>query len=117
MLKHLVVFAAGWLVLAATPTLAADPKVDAAVKTFSGIGADPAKLKTYCELTAVMASSESGGDAAKSSETDKKIEDLMASLGPDFQAATDLEQDLQPDTPDGKTFGDAVDGLDAKCAK
>ena len=46
-----VVFAAVAVCLAAAPAFAASPKIDAAVKTFKAVSADPAKLKIFCDMS------------------------------------------------------------------
>ena len=38
------------LFLVTTPALAASPQVEAAVKVLQAVGADPNRLKTFCEL-------------------------------------------------------------------
>jgi len=108
---------AGCLVLAAAPAFALDAKVEDALKTFTAIGNDAGRLKTYCEMTASMASSETDTDKSKSQDVDAKIESLMKALGPDFGAAMDLEDKLASDSPELKAYSDAVDALDAKCPK
>ena len=40
--------------LLAAPAFAANPKVEAAIKTFKAIGANPAKLRTYCAMAKVI---------------------------------------------------------------
>ena len=40
--------------LAASPVLAASPKIESAIKTFKAVAADSNKLKTFCAMTKVM---------------------------------------------------------------
>ena len=40
--------------LAASPVLAASPKIESAIKTFKAVAADTNKLKTFCAMTKVM---------------------------------------------------------------
>ena len=56
--------------LFAVPVLAANAAVDSAVKTFDAVGGDPAKLKTYCEMSKVMSSADAEDDS-KAAELDK----------------------------------------------
>src|SRR5437868_1228466 len=49
-----IVLAAVAVCLAAAPAFAASPKVDAAIKTFKAVSADPAKVKTFCDMSKVM---------------------------------------------------------------
>jgi len=108
---------AGCLAVAASPAFALDAKIESAMKTFTGIAGDPAKLKTYCDMTALMASSENQTDTSKANDVDAKVDAFMKALGPDFSAAMDLEDSLQADSPELKAYSDAVDALDAKCPK
>jgi len=100
------VIAAGiFVALAASPSLAASAKVDAAVKTFRAVSADPAKLKIFCEMKKTM---EAPGD-------DAKIEGYMKQLGNDFQTAWSAGDDVDETSPDGKALNAAIDALSAKC--
>ena len=49
------------IAFAALPAYAASPKVESAAKTFQSVAADPAKVRTYCEMSKVM---EDAGDQA-----------------------------------------------------
>jgi hypothetical protein len=114
---RLIAAIAGYLIVGAGSAYAADPKLDAALKTFSAVAADPAKFQTYCQMTAAMASTENATDQTQTQDVDQKIEGFIKILGPDFSAAMDLEENLDPNSADGKTYSNAVDGLDAKCPK
>ncbi len=90
---------------------AADPKVEAALKTFKTIGVDPGKLKTFCTMTKAM------DDAGEKStpEDDSKIEGLMKALGPDFEIAWGAVEGPDDKSPDVKLFYEGIDALVAKC--
>ncbi len=106
------IVAAGIVVaLAASPALAANPKVDAAVKTFQAVGADPGKLKIFCEMQKAMDAAGEKEDAA----SDAKIDGYMQQLGNDFQTAWNAGNDLEENSPDGKTLDAAIDALSSKC--
>jgi hypothetical protein len=90
---------------------AASPKVDSAVKAFGAVSADPAKLKTFCEMTRAMDAIGDKEDAA----AEAKITDLMKQLGPDFATAWDVADDLDDDSEDGKAYYAAMDNLAGKC--
>lgn len=114
-LRHLALIAS--LVIAgAGASQAANPKLDAAVSTFAAVAGDAARLKTYCEMTRAMASSETA-PSGSSQDVDKVIETSITALGPDFKAAMDLESEIDPASSDGKVYGDALDVLDAKCGQ
>jgi hypothetical protein len=106
------VIAAGiFVALAASPSLAASAKVDAAVKTFRAVSADPAKLKIFCEMKKTM---EAAGDRDDPGD-DAKIEGYMKQLGNDFQTAWSAGDDVDETSPDGKALNAAIDALSAKC--
>ena len=97
--------------LACGPALAADPKVDAAVKTFKSVGADAGKMKTFCAMMKAM-------DAAGDSPTpaaQAQLEGYTKQLGPDFIAAWDLGEKMDENSADGKAWNDALDDIASKC--
>jgi hypothetical protein len=96
-----------------TPAFAA-ANVDTAVKTFQAVAADPAQLKTYCEMSKVMSSAESEDDS-KNDALDKQMDGFMKQLGADFEAAFEAGADLDPESADGKSYDAALDALDDKC--
>jgi hypothetical protein len=100
----------------AVPALAANAAVESAVKTFEAVGNDPAKLKTYCELSKVMSSADTE-DESKDEEISKQMDGFMKALGADFQTAFDAGADLDPASDDGKVYDDAMNKLDDKCGQ
>jgi len=67
--------------LAFHPAHAADPKIDAAVKTFKSLGGDAGKMKTFCAMMKAMdAAGETPTPAAQS-----QIEGFTKQLGPDLR--------------------------------
>jgi hypothetical protein len=100
--------------LCVPPALAANAAVESASKTFEAVAADPAKLKTYCEMSKLMASG-NDEDESKAEALDKQMQGYMKDLGPDFESAFEAGADLDPDSADGKAYDAALDGLDAKC--
>jgi hypothetical protein len=97
--------------LCAGPVLAASPQVETAVKVFQGVGADPAKLKSYCEMTKAMDGAGETPDAA----TEAKIEGYMKQLGPSFETAWNAGENVEENSPDGQAYGAALDALFEKC--
>jgi hypothetical protein len=97
--------------LAAAPALAASPKIDAAVKAFRAVGSNPAKLKTFCEMTKAM---DAAGDKP-TPEADAKIDGLMKQLGADFETAWNAADGLDDNSADGKAYNAALDDLAGKC--
>jgi hypothetical protein len=98
--------------LFAFPALAADPKIDAAAKVFQSLGGDPAKVKTFCEMTKVMDSAGEKEDPA----TDAKIQSYIKQLGPDFETAWNAGSDVDENSVDGKVYNAALESLTSKCA-
>jgi hypothetical protein len=99
------------LFLIATPALAASPKVDGALKTLQAVGADPGKLKTFCEFMDVDEKLGDKSDAALEGQMDK----LLDQLGTDFKAAWETIEDTDERSPDGRALSAAVDQLEDKC--
>src|ERR1044071_9936215 len=99
------------LCFSAVGAFAADPKVEAAVKTFKQTENDPGKVKTFCEMTKVMDAAGEKEDAA----TDAKIDGYMKQLGPDFQTAWNAGENLDENSPDAKAMDDAINELQSKC--
>jgi hypothetical protein len=98
--------------LAAGPAFAAAPKIEAAVKTFKAVAADPAKLKTFCAMSKAM---DSMGDKANPA-VEKQIDGYMKQLGPDFETAWTAGDDLDENSADGKALNAALDDLSGKCS-
>lgn len=90
---------------------AASPKVDAAVKTFKGVGADAGKVKTFCDMIKAMDAMGDQEDAA----ADAKIAGFMKQLGPEFETAWDSAEGLDDESDDGKAYYAAIDELTGKC--
>jgi hypothetical protein len=100
--------------LLAAPAVAVSDNVAAAVKTIEQVGNDPAKLKTYCEMSKLMSTGDDE-DESKAEALDKQMQGYMKELGTDFEAAFEAGADLDPDSEDGKAYDAALDGLDGKC--
>jgi len=107
-----VVFAAVAACLAAHPVLAASPQVDAAIKTFKAVAADPAKVKIFCDMSKAM---DEAGDKPTSA-AHAKINGFMKQLGKDFETAWAVAEGLNDTSPDGKAYNNALDELAGKCS-
>jgi predicted Zn-dependent protease len=100
------------LCLAATAALAAgNPMTDAAISTFQSVAQDPAKMKLYCEMSAVMDKAGDNPDEA----AEAKIDTYVQKLGPDFQSAWDVGDNVDENSPDGERLDAALDQLTNKC--
>ena len=93
-----IVVAAVAVCLAAAPAFAASPKVDAAIKVFKAVSADPAKLKTFCDMSKVMDAMGEKQDAA----AEAKIQGFMKQLGTEFETAWNVGNDVNENSADGK---------------
>ena len=103
--------AAMMLLLISTPTIAASPKVEGAVKVLQAVGTDANKLKTFCELMDV---DEKLGDK-QDPVLEAQIAKLLDQLGPDFKVAWDIVEDTDERSPDGRALNAALDQLEDKC--
>jgi hypothetical protein len=107
--------ALGLSLFAALPALAADPKIDAAIKTFEQVATDPARLATYCTLAKLM--DETADDENKAKAAEPQIDGYVKTLGPEFDAAMSAIEGLDEKSPDAKAFDAALDKLDLLCPK
>ncbi len=99
------------LCMTAAAALAADTKIDTAIATFQSVAKDPGKMKLYCEMSAIM---DKGGDDPDAA-TEAKIDDYVKQLGPEFQSAWDVGDDVDENSPDGKRLDAALDELADQC--
>jgi hypothetical protein len=99
------------LLLACSPVLAASPQVEAAVKTLNAVGADPAKLKSFCTMSKAL---EAAGEK-EDPQVDAQVDGIMDQLGEEFATAWEAGEGLDENSPDGQAFNDAVEALEAKC--
>ena len=97
--------------LGACSVMAASPKIEAAVKTFKAVAADPAKLKIFCAMDQAVAAAAEKKDKAAA----PKILQYMKQLGPEFESAYNAGEGVDDDSPDGKVFVSALDDLTDKC--
>jgi hypothetical protein len=97
--------------LIAHPALAADPKIDSAVKTFKAVATDAGKLKTFCDMSKAM---DTAGDNPTPADQ-AKVEGFMKQLGPEFAAAWTAGESADPNSDDGKVWSAALDDLSDKC--
>ena len=99
------------LLLVATPTLSASPKVEDAIKVLQAVGTDANKLKAFCELMDVDDKLGDKQDPVLEAQMDK----LLDQLGADFKVAWDVIEDTDERSPDGRALSTALDQLEDKC--
>jgi hypothetical protein len=91
---------------------AASPPVDAAIGKIQAATADAGKMQVFCELdAAVEAAPEDKEDPA----VEKRIEGLVGQLGADFAAASNVGEELEEESSDGKEFIAALDAIGETC--
>lgn len=113
-----IIAAAVFCCLAGIPALAANAKVEAAVKAFSAVEGDKGKLDTYCKMSKSMSSGGSGELTEQQEEAmGKEMEGYMKALGSEFETAWEAGGDLEPESEDGKAYDAALEKLDAKCSQ
>jgi hypothetical protein len=110
MIRTMVI--AGTICLLATAALAADAKVDSAVKVFAATAADPGKLKTFCEMSEAMDAAGDKNDTA----ADAKVDGYMKTLGSEFETAWNVGESIDEASADGKALNQAIDDLASKCS-
>lgn len=103
---------AGIVCLISTAGLAADAKVESAIKVFAATAANPAKLKTFCEMSEAM---DAAGDKDDSA-ADAKVDGYMKTLGADFETAWNAGENVDEASADGKVLNKAIDDLASKCS-
>lgn len=106
-----IVAAVAVICLVTSPVMAANPKIEAAVKTFKAVAADPAKLKQFCAMNQAMDEAAEKKDKAAAA----KIPQMMKQISPDFEGAWNAGDGVDDDSPDGKIFVSALDELADKC--
>jgi hypothetical protein len=95
------------------PAQAASVQVQSAVANLAKLETDAAKLEAFCKINADLEAA--GDDNAKSEALDRQMEAFVRSLGPDYIAAWDLAEELNPESEDGKALNAAFDSLENKC--
>ena len=79
------------LFLVTSSALAANPKVENALKVLQDISRDPAKMKTFCEMMVINKKMGDKEDPVLEAQIDK----LADQLGPAFKAAWDAIDDIE----------------------
>ncbi len=95
------------------PAQAATVQVQSAIASLAKLEVDAAKLDAFCKISAELEAA--SDDTAKSEALDRQMEAFVRSLGPEFVAAWDLAEELNPDSEDGKALNAAFDSLEDKC--
>ena len=102
----------------AAPALAQNAKVQEAAAALGEIQKDKAKMKTYCEMQDLYNKSSEASekkDEKTAESLGKQADEKAKTLGPDFDKVMALEEDINPDTAEGKAFFDALEALEKSC--
>ena len=99
--------------LLGSPAQAASVQVQSAIASLAKLEADAPKLEAFCKINTELEAA--ADDAAKSEALDRQMEAFVRSLGPEYVAAWDLVEELNPDSEDGKALNAAFDSLEDKC--
>ncbi len=97
----------------ATVALAADPKIEAAVKTFDQVTATPEKLAAYCAMVKKM--EDIGDDEKKAEAANAEMEGYFKTLGAEFEEAWAAGENLSDGSPDLEVLDTAMTKLDSAC--
>jgi len=101
-----------------TPAFAQNAKVQDAAAALGEIQKDKAKLKTYCEMQDLYNKSAEASekkDEAGAEKLGKEADEKAKALGDGFQKVMALEEDINPDSAEGKSFFDALESLEKSC--
>jgi chorismate synthase len=102
----------------ATPSFAQNAKVQEAAAALGDIQKDKAKLKTYCEMQDLYNKSAEASekkDEKTAESLGKQADEKAKSLGAGFEKVMALEEDINPDSAEGKSFFDALEALEKSC--
>ena len=115
-----MIVAAAMMAALVTPSFAQNAKITEAAAVLAGIQKDKAKLKSYCEMQELFNKS---AEAAEKKNTDeantinKQAEEKAKGLGADFQKVMALEEEINPESAEGKQFFDALEAIEKDCKK
>lgn len=102
----------------AAPAAAQNAKVQEAAVALGDIKKDQAKVKTYCEMQDLYNKSAEASekkDEKLAESLGKQADEKAKALGDSFQKVMALDEDINPDSPEGKAFFDALEGLEKTC--
>ena len=94
------------------------PTKAAAQKVVQIVGADKAKVKSYCDMAALGEQLDAAAqkkDEKKMDELSQKADDLAQKIGPEYVALMNGLDDVDPDSKDGKEISGVLDALDKLC--
>ncbi len=102
------------LFLIATPTYAASPQVEAAIKLIQAVGSDSARLARFCKVMEIVEGIQDRIDQLEA----EVATSLDQALGANFKAAREAVKKIEDEadeTSDSKALNAALDELSDKC--
>jgi hypothetical protein len=112
------------LVISTVPLYAQGQQLDIAKlkadarKVVGIIGADRAKIQTYCQfanLSDQLDQANQDKDSKNAVVLSQKIDGLKKKLGPEFVTLVDGLKNVDPDSPDGQEIASIIESLDDSC--
>ena len=112
------------LVISSVPLYAQGQQPDTAKlkadarKVVGIIGADKAKIQTYCQfanLSDQLDQANQDKDSKNAVVLSQKIDGLKKKLGPEFVTLVDGLNNVDPDSPDGQEIASIIESLDDSC--
>ena len=97
--------------LCTSGALAVDPAISAAIQEFKAVGVDPAKLKIFCAMSKALDAVDERDDAA----AEAAIAGYVKALGPEFEKAWEVAEDIDENTPEAQVLNAAIDELTGLC--
>ena len=99
----------------------ADPaKVAKAAGVLSAIQKDAAKLKVYCEMQGLFNQADEAEEKKKEADAKKFVasaEEKAKALGSDFQLVMNMDEEIDPESAEGKKFFKELEAIEGKCEK
>ncbi|MBX9683343.1 MAG: hypothetical protein K2X41_06095 [Hyphomicrobium sp.] len=111
-MRTILALAVGSLIFGSA-ALAADAKIEAAVKTFDEVAANPDKRAAYCAMIKKM--EEVGEDEKKAEAANAEMEGYFKTLGTEFEDAWSAGEGLKDGSPDLEVLDAAMTKLDESC--
>ena len=107
--RALVTCVAICLCTSCAPT--ADARTESALREFRAVGTDPRRLEIFCAMGKVLDTVDEKDDAA----AEAAIASYLKELGPEFEKAWKIGEDVDENSPDGKALTSAIDELAGMC--
>jgi hypothetical protein len=84
------------------------------------IGSDKTKIQTYCQIEKLSEQLEQAvqeKDRKKAKALDRELAALNKKMGPEFAALVNIEERINPDSPDGREIASITASLGESCGQ